>query len=208
MSVQINFSAFMQAATACLFASCASISLAQPAQLEGKALTDALKKGGYVLFIRHAATDMTVGDKEQVVVADCSTQRNLSAQGRIDARTMGTAFDKLQIPVGQVLSAPFCRTMETARLAFARGNATDALVEQRPQNETTAKLAEAGLRPLLGTVPATGTNTILVSHGFNLRAISGFGPAEGEAVVYQPDAKGGFNLVARMPIGNWGALAQ
>ena len=41
-----------------------------------------------------------------------------------------------------------------------------------------------------------------------LRAISGFGPAEGEAVVYQPDAKGGFNLVARVLVANWGALAQ
>jgi hypothetical protein len=46
------------------------------------------------------------------------------------------------------------------------------------------------------------------AHGFNLRAISGFGPAEGKAVVYQPDAKGGFNLVARVLVANWGALAQ
>jgi len=26
--------------------------------------------------------------------------------------------------------------------------------------------------------------------------------------VYQPDAKGGFNLVARVLVSNWGALAQ
>ena len=71
-----------------------------------------------------------------------------------------------------------------------------------------ARLREAGLRPLLAKVPAAGTNTILVSHGFNLRAISGFGPAEGEAVVFLPDAKGGFNLVARVLIANWSALAQ
>ena len=184
------------------------MALAQPAQLEGKALIDALKKGGYVLFVRHAATDMSISDKEQVVIADCTTQRNLSAQGRIEARAMGTAFDRLQIPVGQVLSAPFCRTMETARLAFARADMAEALIEQRPQNESTAKLAEAGLRPLLAKVPAAGTNTILVSHGFNLRSISGFGPNEGEAAVYQPDAKGGFNLIARVPVANWATLAQ
>lgn len=97
--------------------------MAQPAQLEGKALIDALKKGGSVLSIRHAATDMTVGDKDQVAISDCSTQRNLSAQGRMHVRTMGSAFDLRQIPVGQVLSAPYCRTMETARLAFARADA-------------------------------------------------------------------------------------
>ena len=55
------------------------VALSQPTQMEGKVLTDALKKGGYVLFIRHAATDMSIGDKEQVVISDCSTQRNLSA---------------------------------------------------------------------------------------------------------------------------------
>lgn len=208
MSVQFKSSAFIQAITICFATSWPSMALAQPAQLEGKTLTEALKKGGYVLFIRHAATDMTVGDKDQVVISDCSTQRNLSAQGRIDARAMGTSFDRLQIPVGQVLSAPYCRTMETARLAFARAEATEALIEQRPQNESTAKVAEAGLRPLLVKAPAAGTNTILVSHGFNLRSISGFGPAEGEAAVYQPDLKGGFNLVGRVPVANWGALAQ
>ena len=206
--MQFNRSTFIRAVTLCLATSWASVALSQSTLMEGKALTDALKKGGYVLFIRHAATDMTIGDKDLVVISDCSTQRNLSVQGRIDARAMGTAFDRLQIPVGQVLSAPYCRTIETARLAFARADASEALIEQRPQNETTAKVAEAGLRPLLAKVPATGTNTILVSHGFNLRAISGFGPAEGEAVVYQPDAKGGFNLVARVLIANWVALAQ
>jgi phosphohistidine phosphatase SixA len=206
--MQFNRSTFIRAVTLFLSAAWASVALSQPTQMEGKALTDALKKGGYVLFIRHAATDMTIGDKDLVVISDCSTQRNLSVQGRIDARAMGTAFDRLQIPVGQVLSAPYCRTIETARLAFARADASESLIEQRPQNETTAKVAEAGLRPLLAKVPAVGTNTILVSHGFNLRAISGFGPAEGEAVVYQPDAKGGFNLVARVLVANWGALAQ
>ena len=206
--MQISTSTFIRAFAMCLATSWAPVALSQAAQIEGKALTDALKKGGYVVFIRHAATDMSIADKEQVVITDCSTQRNLSAQGRIDARDMGTAFDRLQIPVGQVLSAPYCRTIETARLAFARAEASEALIEQRPQNETTAKMAEAGLRPLLAKVPAVGTNTILVSHGFNLRSVSGFGPAEGEAVIYQPDAKGGFNLVARVLVARWGALAQ
>jgi phosphohistidine phosphatase SixA len=206
--LQINKLTFIRAFTLCLMTSWSLVALSQPTQMEGKVLTDALKKGGYVLFIRHAATDMSIGDKEQVVISDCSTQRNLSAQGRIDSRAMGTAFDRLQIPVGQVLSAPYCRTMETARLAFARADASDALIEQRLQNETTAKIAEAGLRPLLAKTPSVGTNTILVSHGFNLRSISGFGPAEGEVVVYLPDTKGGFNLVARVPVGNWSALAQ
>ena len=64
MFKQLKSFTFMQAIALCLAASWASTVMAQPAQLEGKALTEALKKGGYVLFIRHAATDMSIGDKD------------------------------------------------------------------------------------------------------------------------------------------------
>lgn len=175
--------------------------------LEGRALTDALKKGGYTLFFRHTATDQTKADQDKPVVADCTTQRNLSREGRIEARAIGQTFDNLQIPVGQVLASPYCRAIETARLGFARAEASDALIEQKPQNDVTAKIAEAGLRPLLAATPIAGTNTVLVSHGFNLRSISGFALAEGEAAVYLPDGKGGFNLVARVLAAKWSSLA-
>lgn len=171
------------------------------------ALTDALKKGGYTLFFRHIATDQSKGDQNKPVVADCTTQRNLSREGRIEARAISQTFDNLQIPVGQVLASPYCRAVEMARLGFARAEASDALIEQKPQNDTTAKIVEAGLRPLLADAPIAGTNTVLVSHGFNLRSISGFALAEGEAAVYLPDGKGGFNLVARVLTAKWSSLA-
>ncbi len=179
---------------------------AQTAQLEGKPLVEALRQGGHVIFMRHSATDMSKPDADKPVVADCATQRNLSREGRIEARTIGQAFDNLQIPVGQVLSSPYCRALDTARLAFARAESSDGLIEQKPQNETTAKVAEAGLRPLLTALPAPGKNSVLISHGFNLRAISGFGLAEGEAAIYKPDGKGGFTLVARVPAAKWSTL--
>lgn len=197
------FSAFVIALTLQLAAPNA---VAQPAMLDGQNLTDALKKGGFNIFIRHTSTDALPADQDKPDLADCKTQRGLSRQGRIEARAIGQAVDQLQIPVGQVLASPYCRAMETARLAFARATANDALIEQKPQNDATAKVAEAGLRPLLAAVPASGTNTMLVSHGFNLRSISGFGPAEGEAAVYLPDGKGGFALVARMPVAKWASL--
>ena len=180
---------------------------AQPAMLEGRALTEALKKGGYTLFFRHTATDQSKGDQDKPVIADCRTQRNLSREGRVEARSIGQTFDQLQIPVGQILASPYCRAMETARLGFARAEPTDALVEQKPQNDATAKIAESGLRPLLAAAPIAGTNTVLVSHGFNLRVISGFALAEGETAVYRPDGKGGFDLVARVTAAKWAALA-
>ena len=69
-------------------------------------LVRTLRAGGVVLVLRHAATDFSKPDQDPVVVADCSTQRNLSAQGRADARAIGRGVRRLGLPVGKVYRAP------------------------------------------------------------------------------------------------------
>ena len=68
----------------------------QAGPLAGKTLIAALRQGGYVIYFRHAATDMTQTDSD---LSRCETQRNLNAQGRADARVIGAAFQTLGIPV-------------------------------------------------------------------------------------------------------------
>ena len=51
---------------------------------------------------------------------DCSRQRNLTAKGRREARSIGSALRRLDIPVGEAPASPYCRTRQTARLAFGR----------------------------------------------------------------------------------------
>lgn len=87
-----------------------------------------------------------------LLFALCSTQRNLSEEGRRHARRIGEEFRKRQIPVGRVLSSPWCRCQETARLAFGTAEISGPLsnlfgrYENRdPQvREMRALLAEAG----------------------------------------------------------------
>src|SRR6476659_5862995 len=81
-------------------------------------LAKSLRAGGLVLVLRHAHTDQSKQDDDSVVVADCTTQRNLSAQGRADARAIGRGVRRLGLRVGRVQSSAYCRTLETARLAF------------------------------------------------------------------------------------------
>ena len=57
-------------------------------------------------------------DPPQFRLEDCSTQRNLSAEGRRQAQAIGEQFRARQIPVEQVLSSRWCRALDTARLAF------------------------------------------------------------------------------------------
>ena len=99
------------------------------------ALWDALRQGGHVLYIRHALTEPGFGDPPGFELADCSTQRNLSDAGRAQARRMGEALRSREVPIGEVLSSPWCRCVETARLGGRRahrrapGNGRDPGVE-------------------------------------------------------------------------------
>jgi len=61
-------------------------------------LGKALRAGGLVLVLRHAHTDQSKQDDDPVVVSDCTTQRNLSAQGRADARAIGRGTRRLNLP--------------------------------------------------------------------------------------------------------------
>ena len=97
---------------------------ASDALLAPQAAADALRRGGYVLYFRHAATDMSKNDAGMTSFDDCPTQRNLVDRGRDDARAIGAAIRALGIPIGKVRASPFCRTVETAELAFGRAEKT------------------------------------------------------------------------------------
>jgi hypothetical protein len=45
-------------------------------------VVDHLRDGGYVVFLRHAATDHSQKDRLGVPLTDCGGQRNLNAAGR------------------------------------------------------------------------------------------------------------------------------
>src|SRR5216684_6878924 len=83
-------------------------------------LLSELRKGGYVLYFRHAATDFSQNDERMKSYEDCANQRNLIDRGRAEARAVGAAIRELRIPIEPVLASPFCRTVETAQLIFGR----------------------------------------------------------------------------------------
>lgn len=178
-------------------------------RLEGQALTDALRSGGYVLFVRHTKTDFAQQDTDDERLADCTRQRSLTEQGRSEAKELGAAFQRLHIQVGSLLSSRYCRTLETARLAFGEPEATDDLTGFyiAPSNAERKRRNEA-LRLLLSTPPEPGRNTVLVSHQYNLGDVTGLESKEGDTLVFAPGGPAGFRLVARVAIGEWQALSQ
>ena len=166
-----------------------------------------LRQGGNVIFIRHTATEATQDDPSPDL-ADPSTQRNLSDDGRVQARQLGRAIRRLRIPVGLVLASPYARTRETAELAFGRDRVRvthDLLNEAFPGTDD-EDLARR-LRRLFATRPPAGQNTVLVSHGFNLQGAMGLSVAEGESAVFAPGEAGRSSLVARITVEEWQRLA-
>ena len=76
-----------------------------------------LKKGGKLIFIRHAYAPGG-GDPENFNLYDCNTQRNLSPSGRDQAKKIGNFFQDNKIPIDKVYSSEWCRCKETASIAF------------------------------------------------------------------------------------------
>jgi phosphohistidine phosphatase SixA len=175
--------------------------------LHGRALLNALRAGGYVIVMRHATTEAKP-DAPHVDLADCATQRNLTLEGRTLARSIGSAFDQLQIPLGRVVSSPFCRAEDTGALAFGHEETNAGLGDKAVKNAGAAADAASALRPLIATTPQPGKVTIVVTHGFNIRSVVGDDFVEGEAAVFKPDGKGRFALVARVLPQDWAKLEQ
>lgn len=161
------------------------------------ALWKLLADGGHVLLVRHAETTPGVGDPPGFRLEDCATQRNLSAAGRAQARRLGAELKRRGVPVGEVLSSPWCRCRETALLAFGRSRTWDALGNLFGRAGEADEQVRA-LRPRIAA-HAGKDNLILVSHGSTALALTGEHPAMGELLVLKPQA-GGLRVAGRLAV--------
>src|SRR4051794_32482528 len=81
-----------------------------------------LRAGGYVIVVRHGATHNDQADTNPFNLSNIGQQRQLNEAGRAKAKEIGEAFQKLKIPVGDVITSPYFRAIETGRLAFGKAS--------------------------------------------------------------------------------------
>lgn len=163
-----------------------------------EALWALLKAGGQVVLMRHAVTTPGVGDPQSMVLADCGTQRNLSDAGRAHARQVGEAFRRHGIAVAQVISSPWCRCLETARLAFGTSPEVSPALGNLFGRGDPGGRQVAQMKALLAR-PATG-NRVLVSHGSTIMALTGHSLGTAEMLVATPQPAGGFEVAGRLTV--------
>ena len=178
-----------------------------------------LKHGGYVLVLRHGATDESQKDVYPFVFDDMTKQRQFSDQGRKVARDMGVAMKTLGISIGQIYSSQLNRAIETGSLisvapitpvnALTDSGAGSAAAMANPNGANT-KVGDT-IRALVNKAPAAGTNTLLVTHKPNIADAFGKELAdvkEAETLIYRPNPSGAPTLVARVQASEWIALAK
>lgn len=169
--------------------------LLPPVALADEALWSLLTKGGRVVLMRHAVTTPGVGDPPGFRLDDCTTQRNLTDDGRQDARRVGAAFRDRGIAVERVLSSPWCRCVETANLAFGKSEISTALSNlfTHPENRD-SQVRE--MRDLLNA-PTRG-NRVFVSHGATIAALTGVSLDTAEMLIVTPQGGGRFVIDGRL----------
>lgn len=179
--------------------------------LSGEGLVKALRQGGYVIVMRHASSPREEPDAKLANPDNVNHERQLDAEGRATATAMGKALHDLKIPIGEVFSSPTYRALETVRLAqLGNAHPVPELGDGGRSMQISSEAQAAWLRNKVTQFPS-GTNTVLVTHFPNItRAFpqSAAGLADGEALIFGPDGKGGAAVVARVKIEEWPRLHQ
>jgi len=186
---------------------------AQAAQLSGDPLINALRQGGYVVLMRHTSSPALVPDKSAANPDNTTPERQLDKNGETTAIAMGAAIKKLGLPVGDVLSSPTYRALQTVKFAGLGTAKTfpelgDGGTSMAPQ--LVAAWA-SWLKTKVAEAPRAGTDTFIVSHSPNITsafADDAKGLADGEGLVFHPDGKGSAELVGHIKIEEWPQLAH
>lgn len=185
-----------------------SAAASETPQLEPAALVEALKEGGHVIFFRHGVTETDYADQVDAVMGDCSTQRVLSENGWHEVKAIGAAFERLEIPVGEVISSEYCRAWKTADLAFGQYTKTADLNFEPAEEYTEEQIAAMRDRvtPHLAQAPQEG-NTVLVGHDDPFDAATGIYPEPmGVVFVLRPQGDGAFEVLGSIAPDTWDSL--
>lgn len=149
----------------------------------------ALRAGEPVVALMRHGLAPGSGDPAGWRLDDCATQRNLDDEGRAEARSAGARLRQQRVRFAKVLSSPWCRCVETARLVEMGPVEVDdrfanavMLPERRDALQRDGRAAIAawkGPGPLL-----------VVSHGETIRLLTGRSTSTAEIVVVRADADG------------------
>ena len=156
---------------------------------------------GIVAILRHAVAPGT-GDPANFALDDCTTQRNLDARGREQARKIGAAIRAAGATVDRVLTSQWCRCRDTARFLDLGPVEDLPALNSFFRNRDRAGPQTVELRQLLLGLPPAET-VVLVTHQVNITALTGRIPSSGEVFLLEIGRDGTISVVDEILIGPW-----
>ena len=154
---------------------------------------------GYVLLLRHSLAP-GVGDPENFKLGDCSTQRNLSQEGRDDAAEIGAWIKRQKVKIYRVESSRWCRARQTAKLLdigkVKLNKNLDSLFRESnlESHPKTLKTKEQ----ILNHRNKSGL-LVLVGHYVNIAALVGVGVDSGEGLIVKANKNGVIKVLGATP---------
>lgn len=161
-------------------------------------LWEALRSGGHVVLMRHALAP-GIGDPPEFSIVDCSTQRNLSEEGREQAKRIGDRFRVNGIESATVYTSQWCRCVDTAELlGLGLVNELPLLnsfyLDFQRREPQTQKLREWLTKQDLKKP------LVLVTHQVNINALTGAYTDSGEMIIVHRNDAGNFSVVGNIQI--------
>lgn len=154
-----------------------------------------LAEGGKVVLMRHGEIERGPGTGDSLLRdPSCQRERKLSAAGQAQARRIGEVFRQRGIPVAAVRYSPYCRTADTARLAFGSATPADYLALREVLDVDAAAMQTRVLSEVIGSHAGPG-NLILVTHEPNIGAVSFELMRPADFIVLRPLGGSGFEEV-------------
>lgn len=159
------------------------LALLPAAHADEAQVLEAMRAGGVVILLRHATTEPGIGDPPEFTLGNCATQRNLSIAGRDESRRFGEALRAVGVSVAAVRSSRWCRSLDTARLAYPEVEVQSwQPLDSFFGGQGNRQRQTADARAALADWPK-GRNELWVTHQVNVSALTGFYLMMGEAVV-------------------------
>ena len=160
-----------------------------------QSLINELKKGGKLIFIRHAYAPGG-GDPDNFDINDCNTQRNLNNLGRKQAKNIGNFFKDNNIKIENIYSSEWCRCKETALIAFNKfenKNFLNSFFSSKFAKNKDPQIKN--LRKFIKDFDGD-ENLIFVTHYVVISELLNYSSSSGEIVVSDKN----YNIVGSLPI--------
>ena len=146
-----------------------------------------------IIFMRHALAPGN-GDPSNFIIDDCSTQRNLDANGIRQSQIIGKNFKKFKIKFTKIFSSFWCRCKDTASFLNLGEFFTYKGLNSFYQGHVNKEETLSELNKLIDNLKLLKGTYLMITHYVVIQAFTGISVQSGGMVVYDLKTKKSYYL--------------